>query len=449
MINLKNPENPAIKASHYLKTKKIDGFEVFCLEKKHLKVDARNGAVDSLEGATEVGLAVRVVNQKRLGFSYSTSLSDLAVKSCIENAISGSAVVDADEALSLPTYKKSTPLGWKDYDDDLLHIPVAKKIDTALALEASALNFDPKIKRVRRATYEETAVKKWLINSLDEELFHESTLLTCQVMAIAESNGFSHGAWDFSFSHTWDGLQVTEVGTRAAGDAIAMLGARAVSTIRTPVCLDPISSAQLIEIFCRGFYGDNVFKKKSPIADKLGSAQYSKKLTIVNDGLMKDGYESEPFDGEGTMCRPTLLVEGGVVKGWLVDSYWGKKMNRPSTGSSIRHAVTQLPSIGIHNVYLKTGSKTQEGLLREMGRGLFVNELAGLHTVNPVTGDFSLGVGGHWVEGGVRNYPVKGVVIAGNLHDIFKNITQVGNDLRFFGNIGSPTLLISEVQLSG
>lgn len=443
------PKKSIDNARSYLDSKRLDAFEIFCLEKGHFLADAKDGKVESLEEATEAGLAVRVVNDHRLGFSYTTSLEKERIKDCIDWAIAGSREVDPDDGWGFAAPKPTQDFGWMYNDKNLGGIPVLKKAGLALALESAALRTDPRVKKVRRSLYEESKVRVLLANSEGVDIAFEKTMVGCEIVAVAESGGDSQWAWDFDFSHTFDGLNAEGVGFSAAGRALSLLGARSIPTMQAVACLHPFVAAQFLKVLSKGFYGDNIYKKKSPLVGKLGETLYSEVLNVADDGLMEGGYGSSPFDGEGSPCVKTFLIKSGVVRNWLADIYWGKKLKLPSTGSSARDSVKGMPAIGVSNVYIEPAEVSPEGLFRRMGRGFYITDVFGVHTINPITGDFSVGAEGQWLEGGAVKYPVKGVVIAGNLHDIFRNVVGVGDDLRFMGNVGAPTLLISEIQVSG
>lgn len=436
-------------AKKYLESKKLGGFEALCVTEDHFSADSKDLEIESLEEATEVGFAVRVINEHRLGFSYTTSLEDTRVKDCIDMAIASSKNVGADESWALAKPKKLPEFKWKYNDETLSSVPVSKKTELAILLESTALNVDPRIKRVRRAIYEELRVRRHLINSEGIDVTFGKTIIGCDVMPVAEANGDTQWAWDTAFSHRLEGLDVASVGKRAASSAIELLGAKSIQTIKTPVCLDPQVMVQFLKVFCNGFYGDNIFKKKSALVGKLGESLYSKMLNVIDNGILKEGHDSSPFDSEGEARRKIYLVKEGRVNSWLTDTYWGKKLGFPSTGSSTRNSIKELPGIGVSNVYIEGSNSTPEELFKKMSTGLYITEVVGVHTANAITGDFSVGASGHWIERGAKSFPVKGVVVSGNLHDVYKNVVAIANDLDFMGNLGAPTTMISSMQVSG
>ena len=433
----------------YLDSKGLDAYEIFCAKRGHFLADSKCGEVESLEEATEVGFAIRVIENSRLGFSYSTTLDLDSLKKSADWAVSGSRSATPDKAWEVAPSGSIAEFKWKCCDQDLADIPASKKIEMALAIEAAVLGVDSRLKRVRRAIYDESHITNYLANSEGVDLSFEKTLIGCDVMAIAESDGDAQASWDADFCHVFADADPEVVGKRAAEDAISLLGAKSIKTMKTPVCLHQFVAAQFLEIFCNGFFGDNIYKRKSPLIGKLGLPEYSAMLNVVDDGLLVGGYKSTPFDGEGTPHKKTYLVRDGNIESWLTDIYWGKKLGVPSTGSSLRKSVKELPKVGVSNAYIEPGNISKEALLGQIDKGLYITEVVGAHTTNPITGDFSVGAVGHWIEKGNISHPVKGVMISGNLYELFKEVSGVAADLRFMGKVGSPTILISSMQVSG
>lgn len=436
-------------ARDYLVSKKLDAFEIYCLENAHFLADAKHGNIESLENAKEIGVAFRIINDHRLGFSYTTSCDEDNLRKSIDAAYDGSKEVEPDEAWSFTAPSQLVEFDWRHDDKELATLPVSKKTDSAIALEAATMKRDSRIKRVRKASYEESIKKVRLINSQGVDVSYTNSMVSCDVLAVAEEGGDSQWAWDFDFSHTFDGLNMEEVGARAADFALSLLGAKGISTMKTPVCLHSFVVSQFLQVLSKSFYGDNIYKNKSTLVGKLGKPLYSKALNVINDGLLEGGFSSSPFDGEGRPSQKTLLIKEGVVENWLTDSYWAKKMGVSSTNASWRKSVIDPPAIGVNNVYIEPSHMSRDALLNQMNRGFYVTSVIGAHTINAITGDFSVGAEGQWIEGGVASFPVKGVVIAGNINDLFKNVVGVAGDLRFMGNVGAPSIMISEVQVGG
>ena len=170
---------------------------------------------------------------------------------------------------------------------------------------------------------------------------------------------------------------------------------------------------------------------------------------MIDDGLYPLGPETSPFDSEGTPCQTTKVIDKGVVKTFLYDSYWARKDKVNSTGNSLRDSTIDEPDLDITNFYVQKGETSHEDLIKKLEKGVLVTEVIGMHTADPISGDFSVGIQGFMIQKGTIGHPIKSVALSGNLHDFFSNVVEVGNNLKFHGNYGSPSLLIKEASISG
>jgi PmbA protein len=215
-------------------------------------------------------------------------------------------------------------------------------------------------------------------------------------------------------------------------------------------------ASEFLSLLAHSFFADQVQKGKSPLKGKRGEKFFSPLLTIADDGLYLKGISTAPFDGEGMPSQRTVLVAQGELTHYLYDRYWANRENlfslgprAESTGNSRRHGIKSPPGVGISNFFIDPGNIGIPKLLEGFLHGIVVEEVMGLHTVDPISGDFSLGCSGDWIDRGQKVHPVKSIAIAGNLFDLFRRVIGVGEDLRFFGGVGAPSLLIDEVLISG
>jgi len=197
------------------------------------------------------------------------------------------------------------------------------------------------------------------------------------------------------------------------------------------------------------FLADSVQKKKSRLVDKLGEKIYSDQVVLMDDGLYPGGLVTAPLDGEGHPSQTTSLVEDGVLTTLLYDTISGRVGGKPSTGNSVRESFKEMPRAGTRNFYLKAGGVESGKLCEGIAKGVVIHDVIGIHTANPITGDFSVGAAGHRVSHGKKGGAVKGFAISGNLHDILARVEVVGNDLKFYGSVGAPSIRISELEVGG
>ncbi len=430
---------------------RADGWEVFYSFDTGVGVEAREGKVDALKARTNSGVGLRTLQGGRQGFGFSSVLSADALKELADNTLAASreAAVDEFLAFSQPAgaAKGEDALGvydaqWASGTDEM-------RLENALEIERSARAYDKRINRVRKASYQESLRYSRLVNSNGADASYVATFYSGSVTAVAEQDGESQMGWDMEMGHTRDRVVPAIIGERAAKTAVRLLGAKKIKTVRCPAVFENIVSCEIIESLASSLLGDNVLKGKSMLADKAGKRVASKAVNVVDDGLLPGGWATSRLDGEGALRSRTPLIEDGVCRGFLYDGYWAARAKAASTGNASRSNFKSTPSVGISNLYMEKGTTTLEGLLSSMGRGLFITELLGVHTINGVTGDFSLGAAGFWVEGGVAAYPVRGMAVAGNLLDILNRVDGCADDLRFLGSIGAPALLINEIEASG
>jgi PmbA protein len=246
------------------------------------------------------------------------------------------------------------------------------------------------------------------------------------------------------------------VGRSAGRKALERLGGKRIPTGVYPVLIRNQVASEFLSLLAHSFFADQVQKGKSPLKGKQGERFFSPLLTIVDDGLYLKGISTAPFDGEGMPSQRTVLVAQGELTHYLYDRYWANRENlfspgfqAESTGNSRRHGIKSPPGVGISNFFIVPGDLVFPKLLEGFLHGMVVEEVMGLHTVDPISGDFSLGCSGDWIDRGQKVHPVKSIAIAGNLFDLFRRVIGVGEDLRFFGDVGAPSLLIDELLISG
>jgi PmbA protein len=238
-----------------------------------------------------------------------------------------------------------------------------------------------------------------------------------------------------------------EIGRLAAQRALRRLGARRVKTCEVPVVFDPLAARTLIKHVFDAVSGDAIYRKRSFLVGQIGEAVASQNVTIVDDARLIGGLGSSPFDDEGVSTQLTSVIENGILRSYLHTAYTGRKLGARPTGSGSRTGSGNI-SVGPTNFYLKPGRLSAEAIIGSVKSGLYVVELIGFG-VNTVTGDYSRGVTGLWIEDGKLTYPVQEVTIAGNLRQMLRDIEMIGSDIAFMGSVASPTLKIRNMTLSG
>ncbi len=463
-MNTKDTEMIVDQTLDLLRKKSPDGYEIFIEESSHFEVESKEGKVDTLQASQPWGMALRVLNRGRMGFSYTTSPPVSAsgslqpeLERLVQDAMASSEVTSPDPCYDFaPALKEFSP--WLPiFDETLTRVSEKRKIDSARLLEESARSVDPeRITKVRKASYQEVISRATLMNSNGLHYSYDVTFASVSVMAIAEDSGESEMGWDFDFSHFINKIDANQVGKMAGRRALERLGGRQISSGAYPILLENHIASEFLSLLAHSFLSEQVQKGKSVLRGRLGDLFFSPLLSIVDDGLFTGGAAASPIDGEGTPSQRTPIVINGEIKGYLYDRFWAKRENIcsgtsgvRSTSNSRRHSIKSPPGLGTSNFFVEPGKVPFASLIKHIERGILIQEVMGLHTVDPISGDFSLGCLGQWIEKGERVHPVKSIAIAGNLYQVFQKVAEVGDDLRFFGKIGSPSLLVENLEISG
>lgn len=430
---------------------RVDSYEIYLSSDKGLNAEAKDGIIDSLKVKSNSGVGVRIILDRRIGIGSSSVLSEEALKDLVDKAIDGSKACSADVFLKSFSTPEPSPAadGLGIFDPAWHEIAEEKKFGFAVSIEKEAKAADPRIKRVRKAAFSESVRTLRVVNSNGLDLSQSMTYYSGSVSAVAEDNNESQMGWEMDTAHEMKGMNAARIGQGAAKNATRMLGAKKITTLKCPAIIENLVAAELLEALASSFLADNVHKGKSMLAGKKGVKVASERLSIADDGLLKGGWATASFDAEGVPKRKTQLLEKGVCNSFLYDSYWAGRDGVASTGNAVRGGYKGFPGIGVSNLYIEPGESPFEGLLKKINKGLFITELLGVHTINTVSGDFSLGAAGLWIENGEITHPVRGMAIAGNLLGLFSKVEECGADMRFAGSIGSPSLLVSEIEASG
>lgn len=425
------------------------GADVVVADGENFSVQMRLDAIDRLTRAREKRAGIRIFFGHRSASASTSDFSRDALQRLVDETCALAKAVIEDPMAGLPEadqLAKTIP-DLDTYDETKL--APDQQIDLARRTERAALGLDPRITNSEGADFNSSAGRIVLGNTLGFMGEYRSSSFSTSVSPIATDaqGGMQRDSW-YAVQRKFAKLESPEsVGREAARRTLRRLGARKIPTCRVPVVFDPDIAASLLSNLSSAVSGYSLYKGASFLVGKLGQRIASDHVTVIDDGLMPGGLGSRPFDGEGLPTRTTTVVERGVLKSYLLDTYSGRKLGLPSTGNASR-SVGDSPSVGATNLYLKPEAATPDAIIRSVKRGLYVTELIGFG-INMVTGDYSRGAAGLWIENGALTYPVEEVTIAGNLKDMLMHIEMVGNDLVFRGRVASPTLRIAEMTIAG
>ena len=435
------------RTASYLKKLGVENYDIYAVEGEGTSVEVKEREVDRIKTSQTKGVAVRVVVEGRLGFAYTNDVSDDGIRIAIECARESAKSSEPDDySFSMP--EKST-FDLKLDDDSFESIPVERKVELAKEIESIALELDSRVKRIRKASYGDSKTTVYYFNSNDHSFSYTATNFSLSILLAAEENGDSQTGWDYQSSRFFHELNPKLVAVNAVQSATELLGAKPMKTKKIPVIFKNAVFAELIETLSAAFLGNNVLRKKSLFAEKLSHEIASHTLTIYDDPHHPEGSGSSPYDDEGVVTRKKAVVERGVLKNFLVDIYSAKKLGLKPTGNGIRPSIASLPTSGITNLIVERGALGLEEMVKTPEEVIVVTDAMGIHTVNPISGEFSIGISGIYYVDGKRIAPVTGMTVAGNMKELLKNITEVGADQKWLGNVCSPSVLVKELTVSG
>jgi PmbA protein len=426
--------------------KGCDAAEVFIKSSKGISVESKNGSVEALEASQDFGIALKVIKKQKLGFAFTTNTDEIG--KTIDEAVQGADWTGDDEYIDIPEYMP--PGEVLIFDEKIKSGKEEDIIKDALLLEESTLSFDKRIKKVRKAEVGAGTGNTIIVNSKGVNVTYESTYYSAQVTTLArDDNGDSQMGWDYTSSRKMSDIDLKSVGMEAAKRAIDLLGSRKISAVKAPVILSPSVAVDFLDILSASISAEAVQKQRSFLSGKLGQIVISEIIDIIDDGAMPWRTGTRPVDDEGVPATKKTVISGGVLNGYIHNTYTAKKDGVASTGNAVRGSAKSLPGVDVTNFYINAiENKSDNGLVRSLNRGILILNAMGVHTANPISGDFSIGISGIWIENGEAVYPVKEAVISGNILEMFKKVEAVGNDLKFYGSIGSPSLLIGDMDIS-
>lgn len=431
---------------------KIDQAEVYFSSSKSLQIDVIDEKLEAVKEVADIGCGIRVIKDNKLGFAYTSDFDETVLEETINRAIENAKNSEADEFNSLPSstvVSSSVVQGLDLFDPEIGKTPIKDKIKLALQIEASAYQADKRVKKTEKVSYTDGCGEVWIANSNGLDVKSKGNVCGGFAQMIAGNNGAMEAGSGLSFVKKFANLDPEAIGVEAAEKATELLGAKMIHSQKLPLVIDQHVGVDILAALVAALSADAVQKGKSMFADKLGQLVGAKVLNVIDNGRLKNGLSTAPFDAEGVPTQETTLIENGQLKTFLYNTYTAKKGKTKSTGNAARGSFMGLPGIGTTNLYIPAGKEKPEAILGSIKKGLFITKVMGMHTVNPISGNFSVGASGIMIERGKKTYPVRGITIAGNLIEMLKQIEAVASDLRFIEDVGSPTLLIHDMTISG
>ncbi len=435
--------------------------EAVAREGDEFSVNVRMGEVETLKESGSRGLGLRVFLGQRSASASTSDLTPDGIRQLVDGAMALAKVTEEDPFTGLPEAGEfgavETRIGEGDlhlYYDDVYSLSGAERIEWARRAEAAALQADPRITNSDGGSFDAATGRKALANSRGFAGSYRTSYagVAAAPLAMGTDGKMQRDGWWSSARRLSDLESPEAVGAEAARRALRRLGARRMPTQRVPIVFAPEVARTLVGSVFEAASGDAIWRSASFLAGKLDETIAVPALTIVDDHAMllaigAGGFGTSPFDGEGLPSQRNVVVENGVLRTYLLNTYAARKLGMKSTHNASR-SLAGAPGIGSGNLFVQPGARTPEQIIGDVPRGFYVTGLMGFG-VNVVTGDYSRGATGLWIENGQLTHAVEEITIAGNLREMLMNITAIGNDLVFRGPVASPTLRIDGMTVAG
>jgi PmbA protein len=428
--------------------------EAFLTHSRNFSVKTFDEEVESLSSAEPRGAGVRIVTEGRVGFAYSTDLSDPGLDSLVEQARTNARYASADEAAGIAARWTSEFAAVPGLvDETYVDASPEDKVAFALALERATRAADARVRTVEDTVYSDAASEVAIATSSGIADSYRVTEAWCYSVAIATEDDDTQIGFDFGLARALSGLDAETIGDASARRATQVLGARKIPSARMPVIFDPYTAGQFLGVIAGVLTAEAVQKGRSLFAGRLGEMVASDTLTLWDDGRVPGAPGSSPWDAEGVPTGRTDVIRNGVLSSFLYDTTSARREKRASTGNASRAGFRSPPSAAPTNLAFDSTGETREELLRRAGDALLVQDFHGVHSgANPISGDFSVGATGLLIEDGAPGRPVKEVTIAAPMLDILKGISAVADDRRwlpFGASLGGATTLVAEMTVAG
>jgi len=427
--------------------KGADAAELYIETRRDLSLEVRKGEVETVKEAAGFGAGIRVFVKGKMAFSSSNDLGEKALDDAIGRAIEFAKITTPDPNNVLPDDKGMTDVAGL-YDPQIAQISMEQKIELARTTEKLAMK-DSRITKSDGASYRESEGEVIIANSTGLLKSYKAGGCAYGVSVVAEKGEQKSSGSESCSRRFYKELKpAEEIAAKAARDAYEMLDPRPVKTQQAAVIFSPDVAYALLGGILGAINGERVLQGASFLGKKMGLKIGSELMTLIDDGTREKGMASEPFDGEGVPTQKKLIVDRGVLRGFLYNTIVGKRAGVQSTGNASRGGFTSLPGIGPHSFYMTAGGVKPEEIIKATKVGLLVKEVTG-YGINPVNGNFSGGAAGFWVEDGKIAFPVKGLTIAGTAEAMLNGIDMVADDLDLNRTMTAPTFRISLLQIGG
>ena len=424
--------------------------EVFMEEGSTLDLDVREGKLEKISQAQTAAVGIRTIVNQKLSFVYTSDFAKDALMQTVKKAVALAEQASPSEYNKLPT-EKPRKIVMEIFDTEMRSVSIKRKVELLREMEAAALKYDPTVKRSESVGYSEVSGTVGVSNTNGLSYSYDASSCHLGASVVAERDGkMETGYEEWTSCYLKRLPSPVELGKEAARRAVVLLGSKPVSSQKVPVVFDPQVGFTLLAALSQALRGDNVNKKMSYLAERLGEKIASELVTIRDNGRLPQGPASRPIDAEGVSTSDLALIEKGVLKSFIYDYSSALRAGKKPAGNAVRGSYKDLPQVGFSNYYMEKGSLKPQDIIKDTANGLYVTKLAGWWLgINPIAPDFSSAASGLWIKNGQFAQPVSGVTIASTVLDMLAGIDAIADDLVFKDAVRCPTFRVKEMALSG
>lgn len=423
--------------------------EIYYSDNSSFKVSVYKGNIEKYQNSQSGGFCFRGLYEDKMGYYFSENVEDPDIESVVENAIENSRILTGeDKEFIFEGSKKYADVNV--YNEKLADMTDDEKINAAFEMEKAAQKYDSRI-TVNSSVVASGVSTVYISNTKGLELKEKSNYLMAYVEAMAEDNGETKEKGELWIGSDIDEFNPAMIAESAAEKVISSLGGNSVESGKKKVIIKNETFADILECFCGNFYADNVQKGFSLLKGRTGEKIAADNITVVDNPLLEKGYATTAFDSEGVATYSKNVIENGVLKTYLYNLKSAAKDGTKSTGNGFKAGFKGSVNTSTTNFYIEKGSMTIEEMAEDVGEGILITDVAGLHSgTNSISGDFSVAAEGFKIENGKITSPVNQITIASNFYDVLKNIEIIGCDLKFNSSaIGSPSVVVKDISVAG
>ncbi|MFN8233227.1 MAG: TldD/PmbA family protein [Actinomycetota bacterium] len=428
-----------------------EAVEAYAEETRHTEASALRGEVEGLTFAGSRGVGIRLISEGRLGYAWSADPTAEEVRGAVGRARENAALAEPDEHNVLPAFEPAEPMP-ELFSAGQAAIPADRKVALALDLERRAISIDPRATKVDMAQIGDAVSRAAIASTAGVAAEYQRTDAWCVCVAIANEGDDTQTGFSFTIARGVDDVGWEAVATESVDRAVRLLGAEKPASARVPVLLDPFAAMSFLGVLAGALSAEAVQKGRSLFATMVGQTIGSRLFTLVDDGRVAAGPAARPFDDEGVPSGRTELFTAGTLNGFLHDTYTAHRAGggQRSTGNAKRAGYRSAPGVGTSNFFVEQGTSPVSELLAAAEGGVLIQDVSGVHSgANPISGEFSVGATGLRITGGALGEPLREMTVASTLPEMLAGITGIGDDLRFFSSVGTPSILIGEMTLAG